>query len=57
MNNDINQHVRFATVEAVIIRADGRREDVGIIAEYRGGKVAAAMRVVSTALRRLTSWV
>jgi hypothetical protein len=45
--------VKSATIEAVIIRADGRREPLGIIGEYRAGPMHAVARFLKDLIRRI----
>lgn len=47
------QRIKRATLEAVIIRADGSREDLGVIGEYRAGPMHAVARFLKDMLRRL----
>ena len=53
LNHFAKQRVKRVTLEAVIIRADGRREELGVIGEYRAGPMHAVARFVKDLLRRL----
>jgi hypothetical protein len=47
------QQVKRATIEAVIIRADGRRENLGIVGEYRSGIGFKIIQILKDVVRRL----
>lgn len=49
-----SQQVKSARIEATIIRADGRREHLGVIGEYRAGPAYAVARFFKDLIRRLT---
>ena len=47
------QGVKSITVEAVITRADGTVENMGVIARHDGSKIARAIAAVSNFFRSL----
>lgn len=54
MNNErASQQVKRATVEATIIRADGRIEKLGVVGVYEAGWLNACARFISDLLRRI----
>jgi hypothetical protein len=48
-----NSEIKNASISAVIIRADGSREDLGVIAEYHRNPIRRALAAVK---KEIVKW-
>jgi hypothetical protein len=48
-----NSEIKSASISAVVIRADGRREDLGVIAEYHQNPIRRAIAAIK---KEIATW-